>query len=114
MRPGIEKAYQLREDLTAIFETRQTKVEAEEALHQWQEQVRISGLRCFDSFLTTLDNWFEEITNYFTNRQTSGFVEGFNHKAKVLKRRCYGIFNLTHLFQRLFLDLEGYRFFAPE
>ena len=26
-------------------------------------------------------------------RQTSGFVEGFNHKAKVLKRRCCGIFN---------------------
>jgi transposase len=39
-------------------------------------------------------------------------VEGFNNKIKVLKRRCYGLFNLKHIFQRIFLDLEGYRLFA--
>jgi len=39
-------------------------------------------------------------------------VEGLNNKLKVLKRRCYGLFNLEHLFQRIFLDLEGYRLFA--
>jgi transposase len=50
--------------------------------------------------------------NYIVSRRTSGFVEGFNSKVKVLKRRCYGITNLTHLFQRLFLDLEGYRLFG--
>jgi transposase len=70
------------------------------------------GLTCFDSFLTTLENWMDEITNYFVGRQTSGFVEGFNNKVKVLKRRCYGITNLTHLFRRLYLDLEGYRLFG--
>jgi transposase len=30
----------------------------------------------------------------------------------VLKRRCYGICNIKHLFQRIYLDLEGYRLFA--
>jgi transposase len=30
----------------------------------------------------------------------------------VIKRRCYGLCNLDHLFQRIFLDLEGYRLFA--
>jgi transposase len=39
-------------------------------------------------------------------------VEGFNNKVKILKRRCYGIFNLKHLFQRIYLDLHGYRLFA--
>ncbi len=112
--PGLKKAYELRESLTAIFDKSQTKEEGGQALRQWQEDVKQSGLECFDSFLVTLDNWFEQITNYFLNRQTSGFVEGFNHKVKVLKRRCYGIFNLGHLFQRLFLDLEGYGRYAPE
>jgi len=112
--PELKKAYKLREALTAIFDERQTKEEGGQALRQWQEDVRQSGLQCFDSFLVTLDNWFEQITNYFLNRQTSGFVEGFNHKVKVLKRRCYGIFNLGHLFQRLFLDLEGYGHYVPE
>jgi len=49
----------------------------------------------------------DEITNYFVDRNNSGFVEGLNNKIKVLKRRCYGIFNLRHLFQRIYLDLEG-------
>ena len=75
-------------------------------------RVRKSGLTCFDKFLNTLTHWFDEITNYFINRLSSGFVEGFNNKVKVLKRRCYGILNSRHLFQRLWLDLNGYRLFA--
>jgi transposase len=51
------------------------------------------------------------IANYFIAQQTSGFVEGFNNKLKVLKRRCYGMTNPTRLFQRLTLDTEGYRRF---
>lgn len=108
----LHQAYRLREELTQIFEQELTKAEAAAKIKQWQQQVSESGLRCFDSFFTMLDNWMDEITNYFLRRETSGFVEGINNKIKVLKRRCYGIFNLGHLFQRLFLDLEGYRLFG--
>ena len=52
-------------------------------------------------------NWLDEITNYFLERHTSGFVEGFNNRIKVLKRRCYGIFDAKRLFQRLTLDVNG-------
>jgi len=110
--PQLHQAYQFREELTAIFEQVLTKAEASERISHWQQRVSDSGLKCFDSFATTLDNWMDEITNYFLNRDSSGFVEGMNTKIKVLKRRCYGIFNLGHLFQRLVLDLEGYRLFA--
>ena len=78
----------------------------------WVQDVQQTGLTCFDSFLTTLNNHFDQITNYFIHRHNSGFVEGLNNKIKVLKRRCYGLLNLNRLFQRLFLDLEGYRLFA--
>ncbi len=110
--PDAEKAYNLREDLTAIFEQPLSKKEATEKIKTWSIQVKESSLTCFDAFLTTLDNHFDYITNYFIKRLNSGFVEGFNNKVKVIKRRCYGIFNVVHLFQRIFLDLEGYRFFA--
>ncbi len=109
---SLGQAYKLREELTDIFDQGLTKAEATEKINQWQERVRQSGLSCFNPFLTMLDNWMDEITNYFLKRETSGFVEGTNNKIKVLKRRCYGIFNLGHLFQRLFLDLEGYRLYA--
>ncbi len=110
--PDLRQAYDLREKLTAIFDREHTKASGTAALKRWMKQVQASGLTCFDSFLKTLTNWLDEITNYFVARLTSGFVEGFNNKVKVLKRRCYGITNLTHLFQRLYLDLEGYRLFG--
>jgi hypothetical protein len=30
----------------------------------------------------------------YLRRQSRGFVEGFNNRVKVLKRRCYGIFDV--------------------
>ena len=110
--PLLRVAYQLRLKLTAIFEQDLTKAEATREIKDWCQDVKQTGLTCFDSFLTTLNNHFEQITNYFINRHNSGFVEGLNNKIKVLKRRCYGLLNLDRLFQRLFLDLEGYRLFA--
>jgi len=110
--PELKLAYTFREELTAIFEMRLTKEEAKKRLLKWADKVRRSVLTCFDQFLKTLDNWLDEIVNYFVNRLSSGFVEGLNNKVKTIKRRCYGILRVTTLFQRLYLDLEGYRRFA--
>lgn len=110
--PELKLAYTFREELTAIFEMQLTPGEAKRRLLAWADKVRRSALTCFDRFLTTLGNWLDEIINYFANRLSSGFVEGLNNKAKTLKRRCYGILRVTTLFQRLYLDLEGYRRFA--
>jgi len=107
-----KQAYALREQLTAIFDMNLSKSRAQSKLLRWIQQVQKSGLPSFDDFLKLLATWWEEITNYFIQRENSGFVEGFNNKVKVLKRRCYGIFNLRHLFQRIYLDLHGYRLFS--
>jgi transposase len=110
--PELKLAYTFREELTAIFELRLTKAQAKKRLSKWRDKVRRSALTCFDEFLTTLNNWLDEILNYFVNRLNSGFVEGLNNKIKTIKRRCYGITRVITLFQRLYLDLEGYRRFA--
>ena len=110
--PELELAYQLCHELTEIFEQDIVKNRAKRKIKSWITRVKKSGLRCFNTFLSTLDARMEDITNYFHNRHTSGFVEGLNNKIKVLKSRCYGIGNIQHLFQRIYLDLEGYRLFA--
>lgn len=110
--PQLKLAYDFREALTAIFEQDLSKAQATQAIQDWRKEVETSPLTCFDPFLTTLETYLDEITNYFLRRDSSGFVEGLNNKVKVLKRRCYGLLNLDHFFQRLFLDLEGYRLFA--
>lgn len=110
--PCLKQAHTLREQLTAIFNTPLTKAAAQLKIQAWITAVQESGLTCFEAFLKTLTRWWDDITNYFDTRANSGFVEGLNNKLKVLKRRCYGLFNLAHLFQRIYLDLEGYRLFA--
>jgi len=109
---SAKQAYILREQLTTIFDMNLSKQQAQSRILRWVQKVQKSGLHCFGDFLKLLNIWWEEITNYFIHRENSGFVEGFNNKVKILKRRCYGIFNLKHLFQRIYLDLHGYRLFA--
>lgn len=111
--PALAQAYTLREELTGIFDTARSKKEGLRRIRFWRLRVEKSGLTCFDAFLKLLDTWLDLIANYFIDRQTSSFVEGLNNKLKVLKRRCYGLRNVTRLFQRLTLDLEGYRWFSP-
>lgn len=112
--PQLKLAYDLQEQLTAIFEQPISKATAKIKIQACKKRVLASPLKCFDAFLKTLERWWEEILNFFVQRRNSGFVEGLNNKLKVLKRRCYGIFNLKHLFQRIYLDLEGYRLFLPD
>jgi transposase len=111
--PALTLAYRLREELTGIFDTARSKPDGLRRIRFWRQRVEKSGLTCFTSFLSLLDTWQDRIANYFINHQSSGFVEGLNNKLKVLKRRCYGLRNVTRLFQRLTLDLEGYRRFSP-
>jgi len=111
--PALKAAYRLREELTAIFDTARSKADGLRRIRFWRERVERSGLRCFDGFLKLLEGWLDLIANYFSGRKNSGFVEGLNNKLKVLKRRCYGLRNVGRLFQRLVLDVEGYRRFSP-
>jgi transposase len=110
--PEMETAYVLREELTNIFDQPYTKEEGKQAIEAWSKRVSKRGIAEFIDCLKTVHNWLHEITNYFLERQTSGFVEGFNSRIKVMKRRCYGIFKVNRIFQRLTLDLHGYERFG--
>jgi len=52
--PQLKKAYDLRQDLTRIFETAPSRDDGLMQLQAWERQVAASGLTCFDSFLGTL------------------------------------------------------------
>ena len=110
--PKLKQAYQRREELTEIFDSAYTKPGAKCAIRAWWKRVRQSGIKEFNSFLGTVETWIDKIANYFLERLTSGFVEGFNNRAKLLKRQCYGIFNVDRIFQRLTLDINGYERFG--
>lgn len=109
--PALHKAYTLRTELTAIFEMQLNQEQGKARLQKWIKKVEASSLTCFNKAIKTVNNHLEMIANYFTRRANSGFVEGFNNKLKVIKRRCYGIKKVDSLFQRLWLDTAGYAIF---
>ncbi len=112
--PKLMEAYSLTLKLTHIFNTHYSKEEALVKFQEWIYLVRKSKLTFLNKFIKTFNKLKNEITNYFINRESSGFVEGLNNKIKVLKRRCYGIFDLKRLYQRLYLDVSGYDILLPK
>jgi len=111
--PKLKSAYQFSRKLSGIFDSNITSSQAKEKMTCWIKEVTDSKLKCFDNFIATLTKYQEQITNYFIQRNNSGFVEGFNNKVKVLKRRCYGLSSAVKLFQRLIIDTLGMVRFAP-
>lgn len=108
----LHQAYSLREELTAIFNSELTPANGVHRLKQWIQKTARSGLRCYDKFIKTLGNHFEQIANYFHTRANSGFVEGLNNKLKTITRRSYGLRRSDSLFSRLWLDMQGYERFC--
>jgi transposase len=109
--PVLHQAYTLREELTAIFNKQLNLADGQRRLEKWADKVKRSALTCFNKFLKTLNNHLAEIANYFDRRASSGFVEGINNKLKTITRRSYGLKRVDSLFQRLWLDLNGYQHF---
>ena len=110
--PLPKTAYELCEEPTYIFNRPISKKKARKEIGIRADTVRLDGSDCFENFPATSEKRMEEITDYFTERQTSGFAEGLDNKIRVIKRRCYGIFDVRHLFQLIFIDIEGYSLFG--
>jgi len=104
----LEEAYNYSNQLTAIFNDSVSRASGVRRLKSGIKSVERSSLRCFAPFIKTLRHFFNEIANDFVLRLSSGLVEGLNNKIKVIKRRCYGIFRLEPLFQKILLDIQGY------
>lgn len=110
--PELNKAHRYALKLTQIFNAHGSRKSGMAKISRWIKSVEKSDLTCFSSFIKTLKKYQPYIANYFKERKNSGFVEGLNNKIKVAKRRCYGLAKVGTLFQRLFLDLQGYECYA--
>lgn len=110
--PILKKAHSLALKLTHIFNAHGNRKSSMAKINRWIRRVQKSELQCFNSFINTLNKYKPYIANYFKARKNSGFVEGLNNKIKVATRRCYGLFKSGSIFQRLFLDLNGFEVYA--
>jgi len=110
LAPSLKDCYNLREELYEIFELEGiSKEDAKEKIDEWCKKADLfetKGYNPFTSFTKTYRNFEENILNYFTDRISSGPVEGLNNKIKVIKRRGFGFRNIANFAKRLFLDIN--------
>ena len=99
--PDIEKAYELTQKLSHIFETTKDKLYATSRLAQWHEKVRQSRFKSFNTISRTIMNHYQTILNYFDNRSTNASAESFNAKIKAFRSQFRGVRNIEFFLFRL-------------
>lgn len=87
--PELHELYTWKEKLHRLYRTPGYH-NAAKALRKLTDQMSWSLLPEIKTLRRTLVKWREEILNYFLTGLTNARTEGFNNKAKVVKRRGYG------------------------
>jgi len=103
--PALRLVYDLRWDLTRIFDTAPNRQAAEPAIAAWCVRAAASALD-WGPFVGMYDRHRDGILAYFDDRQTSGQVEGLNNKARVVLKRAYGLKSTGSLWTRLILEVN--------
>jgi transposase len=87
--PELGEVYRCKELLHTLYRTRGTE-RAAQALTSLTDRMAHSSLPEIHTLRRTLLKWRSEILAYFGTGLTNGRTEGFNNKAKLVKRRAYG------------------------
>lgn len=98
-RWAVDRWLELHPDLRALYEAKETmhsiyrirgRDRAAAALTAFTDRLATAFLPELQTFRRTLLRWRNEILAYFGTGLTNGRTEGFNNKAKLVKKRAYG------------------------
>lgn len=87
--PEMKELYSWKERLHGFYRIKGYE-RAKTAFTLMTDAMAGSVLQEIKTLRRTLLKWREEILNYFRTGLTNARVEGFNNKAKLIKRRAYG------------------------
>lgn len=100
----LRTLYLLKEDFRQIFEKVKTRDQAERFLRVWKLRALNTGNKFLAKFVNTLQNWWEQILNYFLEGITNGFVEGLNGAIRSIIRRAFGYRNFQDFRFQVFAE----------
>ena len=99
--PTIEKAYNLSQGLSYIFENNTDKNIARLKLAHWYNEVELSEFKSFNTIARSIQMHYESILNYFNNRSTNAAAESFNAKIKEFRAQFRGVRDVKFFLYRL-------------
>lgn len=85
--PALRALYEAKERLAGFYRIRSPR-QAERALTAFTDSLALADVAELKTFRGTLMKWRKEVMAYFRTRATNGMTEGFNGKAKLVKRRA--------------------------
>jgi transposase len=98
--PELRELYEAKEAMHSLYRIRGYD-RAKLALTALTDRLAQSSLPEIQTLRRTLMHWRREILAYFATGLTNGRTEGFNNKAKVVKRRAYGYRSFSNYRLRL-------------
>jgi len=99
--PDLQKAYNLCQNLSWIFNNTKDKTSALIRLAKWDEKVRQAAFKSFNTIARTMSIHYQNILNYFDNRSTNASAESFNAKIKAFRAQFRGVRNIDFFLFRL-------------
>jgi transposase len=87
--PDLKELYWAKEKLQDLYRTRGQQ-RARESLERLLATFNESKQEAIQKLKRTLNEWGDEILNYFETRFTNGLTEAINATAKLVQRRAYG------------------------
>lgn len=99
--PTIEKAYDLAQGISYIFENNTDKNVARLKLAHWYNKVEKSKFKSFNTIARSIQMHYVPILNYFNNRSTNASAESFNAKIKEFRAQFRGVRDVRFFLYRL-------------
>jgi transposase len=97
----LAQAYYLKEELGQLW-LKNNREEAEEFLISWTKRAWATSIQELRKFVKTLLSHRTGILNWFDYQISTGPLEGFNNKIKVLKRRAYGYRDMEYFALKIY------------
>jgi transposase len=98
---SIEKAYNLAQALSHIFENNTNKDVARVKLAQWYNKVEKAKFKSFNTISQSIQLHYIPILNYFNSRSTNASAESFNAKIKEFRAQFRGVSDVKFFLYRL-------------
>jgi transposase len=97
----LAEAYYLKEELTQLW-LQNNRKKADKFLNSWTKRARATTIVELRKFANTLLSHRSGILNWFDYRISTGPLEGFNNKIKVLKRKAYGYRDMEYFALKIY------------
>jgi transposase len=97
----LAEAYYLKEEFGQLW-VQNTREDAEKFLYSWAKRAWATTIQELRKFVNTLLAHRTGILNWFVYRISTGPLEGFNNKIKVLKRKAYGFRDMEYFALKIY------------